>query len=282
MSALLLLRMSGSASARRGATRRGAQPRGARAAWLVPALIVALLLAAGEMGFSALREVANVPIKQVTVNGDLRFLDRAEVEAIMLPHLGTGYFMVDLAGIRDDLKRLPMVHEVTVRRAWPDRLMVFITEQVPVLRFGEDAYLNPYAEVFRPAAGLPGLELPQVEGPAGSEKLLLDRFDVFTELLEPSGLRIARLALDGKHAWRITLGNGSEVLLGRREVEQRARIVSRLLAGDWAADRDRIERLDMRYSNGVAVAWKGEPPRAPRPDGAAARNTVPAARPPIH
>ena len=96
----------------------------------------------------------------------LRFLDRAEVEAIMLPHLGTGYFMVDLAGIRDDLKRLPMVHEVTVRRAWPDRLMVFITEQVPVLRFGEDAYLNPYAEVFRPAAGLPGLELPQVAGPA--------------------------------------------------------------------------------------------------------------------
>lgn len=277
----LLLRMSGHASARRGATRRGAQPRAARAAWLVPALIVALLLAAGEMGVSALREVANVPIKQVTVNGDFRFLDKAEVEEIMLPHLGTGYFMVDLAGIRDDLKRLPMVHEVTVRRAWPDRLMVFITEQVPVLRFGEDAYLNPYAEVFRPAAALPGLELPLVEGPAGSEKLLLERFDAFAELLEPSGLRIARLALDGKHAWRITLGNGSELLLGRREVENKARIVSQLLAGDWAADRDRIERLDMRYSNGVAVAWKGEAPKAHRPDGAAAGNTVPAARPPI-
>jgi len=277
----VLLRMSGHAGSRRGATRRGAQPRAARAAWLVPALIVALLLAAGEMGLSALREVANVPIKQVSVNGDFRFLDKAEVERIMLPHLGTGYFMVDLEGIRDDLKALPMVHEVTVRRAWPDRLMVFITEQVPVLRFGEDAYLNPYAEAFRPAAALPGLELPQVTGPAGSEKLLLDRFDAFTELLEPTGLRIARLALDGKHAWRITLSNGAEVLLGRRDVENKARVVSRLLAGDWAAERDSIERLDMRYSNGLAVAWKGEPPRAPRPDGAAARSTAPAARTPI-
>jgi len=277
----VLLRMSGHAGSRRGATRRGAQPRAARAAWLVPALIVALLLAAGEMGLSALREVANVPIKQVSVNGDFRFLDKAEVERIMLPHLGTGYFMVDLEGIRDDLKALPMVHEVTVRRAWPDRLMVFITEQVPVLRFGEDAYLNPYAEAFRPAATLPGLELPQVTGPAGSEKLLLDRFDAFTELLEPSGLRIARLALDGKHAWRITLSNGAEVLLGRRDVENKTRVVSRLLAGDWAAERDRIERLDMRYSNGLAVAWKGEPPRAPRPDGAAAGSKAPAARVPI-
>ena len=155
-----------------------------------------------------------------------------------------------------------------------------VTEQVPVLRLGEDAYLNPYAEVFRPAAVLPGLELPLVEGPAGSEKLLLDRFDAFAELLEPTGLRIARLALDGKHAWRITLDNGSELLLGRREVERKARIVSRLLAGEWAADRDRIERLDMRYSNGVAVAWKGEAPRAHRPEGAAAADPVPAARPP--
>lgn len=281
MNASLVVRMSGRARARRGATRRGAQPRAARAGWLVPAIIVGLLLVAAELGFTALREVANVPIKKVTVNGDFRFLDKAAVEEIMLPHLGTGYFMVDLAGIRDDLKRLPMVHEVTVRRAWPDRLMVFITEQVPVLRFGEAAYLNPYAEVFRPAAALPGLDLPLVEGPEGSEKLLLKSFDAFAEMLEPAGLRIARLVLDGKHAWRVTLANGSEVLLGRRDVENKLRIAVRLLGGEWAAERDRIARLDMRYSNGVAVAWKGEPPKARASEGAAPRGASVAAAP-IH
>jgi cell division protein FtsQ len=116
---------------------------------LVPGLFVVLLAAVGEMGFTAFREVANVPIRHVSVNGDFRFIDRARIEESMLPHLGTGYFMVDLARIRNELQRLPLVHEVTVRRAWPDRLLVYITEQVPVLRFGEDAYLNPYAEVFR-------------------------------------------------------------------------------------------------------------------------------------
>jgi cell division protein FtsQ len=277
-----LLRLQVRGGARRGATRRGAQPRAARAGWLVPGLIVLLLIAAGELGFNALREVANVPIKKVTVNGDFRFLDKAAIEQIMLPHLGTGYFMVDLAGIRDDLRRLPMVHEVTVRRAWPDRLMVFITEQVPVLRFGEDAYLNPYAEVFRPAEVLPGLDLPLVHGPDGSEELLLRTFDAFSELLEPAGLRIARLVLDGKHAWRLTLGNGVEVLLGRRDVENKARTAARLLGGEWAAERDRVERLDMRYSNGVAVAWRGDPPKVPGSGGAAARTAAPAASAPNH
>lgn len=254
-----LLRLTGHAGLRRGATRKGAGRRVTRAAWATPVLIVVLLVVALRLGFAALREVANVPIAKVTVNGDFRFLDQQEVERIMLPHLGTGYFMVDLARIRDELMTLPMVHQVTVRRAWPDRLMVFITEQVPVLRYGEDGYLNPYAEVFRPAIELAGVELPRVDGPQGSETLLLRQFDVFTGLLEPAGLRIARLVLDGKHAWRITLDNGSEVLLGRRDIERRAALMARLFAQEWEGERDRVERLDMRYSNGVAVAWKGDP-----------------------
>jgi len=282
VSAALALRRTGRPGSRRGATRRGQQARAARAGWLVPGLIVVLLVAAGKLGFNALREVANVPIKKVTVNGDFRFLDKAAVEQIMLPHLGTGYFMVNLAGIRDDLKALPLVHEVTVRRAWPDRLMVFITEQVPVLRYGEGAYLNPYGEVFRPAVPLSGLELPLVEGPEGSEQLLLKSFDAFTELLEPAGVRIARLSLDGKHAWRITLGTGTELLLGRREVERKLGVAVRLLGGEWAVERERIARMDMRYSNGVAVAWKGEPPKAQGKDVAGSRGAAAAAGVPNH
>ena len=264
MNAPLQLKLPPVVRAPRGASRRDARPGAAlaRARWTVPLLFAVLLIASADLGLRALGEVANVPIRQVSVNGDFRFLDKRQVEEIMLPHLGTGYFMVDLAAIRDELQRLPLVHEVTVRRAWPVRLLVFITEQVPVLRFGEDAYLNPYAEVFRPGALLAGAELPVVSGPEGSGKLLLSRFDAFTETLEPTGLRLAALALDGKHAWRLTLSNGIEVLLGRRQVEPKVQMLSRLLAGDWMDEQGRIARIDMRYSNGVAVAWKDGAPAA--------------------
>lgn len=254
--------------ARRGASPKDAAAAGTRAAWnprwLVPLLLGLLLLAAAELGLSALRQVANVPISQVSVNGDFRFIDKREIELIVLPHLGKGYFMVDLPAIRDELQQLPLVHDVTVRRAWPDRLMVFITEEVPMLRFGEDAYLNPYAQVFRPSRPLPDLELPMVSGPAGSEGMLLRQFEQFAELLDPLGLQVRTLSLDGKHAWRMSLSNGCEVQIGRREVEVKAQMLAELLGGSLAADRDRIARLDMRYSNGVAVAWQdGKPPRAP-------------------
>ncbi len=268
MNAPLQLRAT-AAPPRGGATRPGERATGLLAVSrrIVPLLFLVLLLAVLEMFFRALSGVANVPISQVSVNGDFRFLDKARIEQIMLPHLGTGYFMVDLQKIRDELQAQPLVHEVTVRRAWPDRLMVFITEQVPVLRFGADAYLNPYAEVFRPDTPLPGVELPVVDGPSGSEQLLLRSFDSYTEILEPSGLRIASIALDGKHAWRLALSNGTEVLLGRRGIDRKLQLLARLLSGEWASSRDRIARIDMRYSNGVAVAWRegAAPARSGKP-----------------
>jgi cell division protein FtsQ len=282
MNAPLQLRAAAApARSRRGASRAGdTSPRtipGQR--WLVPALFMVLLTAVGEMGFTAFREVANVPIRHVSVNGDFRFIDRARIEESMLPHLGTGYFMVNLPQIREELQRLPLVHEVTVRRAWPDRLLVYITEQVPVLRFGQDGYLNPYAEVFRPEAPLPGLDLPLVYGPPGSEKELLSDFDHFTEILDPAGLRIASLVLDGKHACRITLSNGTEVLLGRRDVERKLGLLARLLQTQWATERERMARIDMRYSNGVAVALRGATPAAePAPAAQASPAAVPAER----
>ena len=178
---------------RRGASRAGERVPGILAThrWLVPLLFVALICAAVEMGVSAFGEVANVPIRQVSVNGDFRFLDKARIEKSMLPHLGTGFFMVN---------------------------------------------------------------------PPGSEKLLLEAFDRYTEILEPAGVRIASIVLDGKHACRITLTNDTEVLLGRREIDHKVQLLSRLLQTTWAGQRDRLARIDMRYSNGVAVAWRDAAP----------------------
>jgi len=47
-----------------------------------------------------------VPIKQVTVNGDFRFLDKAQVEEIMLPHLARAISWSTWRESANDLKRL--------------------------------------------------------------------------------------------------------------------------------------------------------------------------------
>ena len=252
----MLLRNTRGLRRTRGASRQGASA--APGDWprrLMPWLFIGLLLMVGDLAWRAFRDVANVPIREVNVNGDFRFIDTTRIEQLITPHLGTGYFLVDLQQIRAELERLPLVYEVTVRRAWPDRLWVFLTEQVPVLKFGEDAYLNPYGEAFTPERALT-VSLPRVDGPAGSEAKLLSTFDRFAGELESTGLQIQRLRLDGKHAWVIELSNGTEVLLGRRDIDDKVRTLVHILNGHLQAQRNQIARIDMRYSNGIAVAYR--------------------------
>ena len=267
MASTVLLR-KGMVRQGRGATRKDTAVRGSSLARkLVPLIFLLLLIMAADLGVNAFRDVATAPIREVSVNGDFRYLDTRTVEQLITPYVGIGYFLVDLQAIREELESLPLVHEVTVRRGWPDRLLVFITEQVPMLRYGDDAYLNPYAEVFRPQSQLQST-LPRVDGPGGSETKLRDTFLRFSELLEPTGLSIVELELDGKHAWRVQLDSGTEVLLGRREVDARFKTLVALIKDPLADETGQLARIDMRYSNGFSVLRHPEGGELANVDGA--------------
>jgi cell division protein FtsQ len=70
-------------------------------------------------------------------------------------------------------------------------------------------------------------------------------------------MRLAALELDARGAWNLTLDNGVMVRLGRRQVDERFErfvLAAAKLVSQRATD---ITYVDMRYSNGFAVGWKG-------------------------
>jgi cell division protein FtsQ len=70
-------------------------------------------------------------------------------------------------------------------------------------------------------------------------------------------MRLAALELDARGAWNLTLDNGVVVRLGRRQIDdrfERFMLAAAKLVSQRATD---INYVDMRYSNGFAVGWKG-------------------------
>ncbi|RMG55282.1 MAG: FtsQ-type POTRA domain-containing protein, partial [Gammaproteobacteria bacterium] len=157
-------------------------------------------------------------------------------------------------------RALPWVYRVSVRRLWPDTVRISISEQQAVARWGEDALLNPWGEVFRPAREDIPAGLPRIDGRLSRKDVLIKAFiDMNTRIEQASGGRhVARLAEDRRGAWQVVLDNGLKIELGRREQQQRLgrllRIYRRVIAGNEA----RVGRIDARYSNGLAIAWQGE------------------------
>lgn len=197
------------------------------------------------------------PVQRVLVEGVFERVSPTDVENAILPHLRGGFFTVDLSAIRAAAESLPWVARAQVLREWPDRVRIIVAEEQPAWLWGDDGLLNARAELFvtgetdRPAT------LPRLDGPAGTERQLAEQYLEFDEAFARCAMRVARVELDARRASRLTLAGGIVLRLGRHDVPERAgRFCDAVLAA-VAPRLDEVAYVDMRYTNGFAVGWRG-------------------------
>jgi cell division protein FtsQ len=244
-------------------SRRGA-PRKRRLIVRLPALnwrriglslsaIAMIALAIGTLGW-----LLDQPIQRVVVTGRLQRISAMDVERVVRAQLGgAGLVSVNLAAISRGLRQLPWIDSAAVERSWPRGLKIEIVEQTAVARWNDAGLLNAKGELFISESRFTPPELPQLEGPPGSEAEVTERYLGTQARLTEIGMRLATLELDARGAWNLTLDSGVIVRLGRQQTDARFdRFMSAAakLVGQRATD---IAYVDMRYGNGFAVGWKG-------------------------
>jgi cell division protein FtsQ len=82
-----------------------------------------------------------------------------------------------------------------------------------------------------------------------------------------AGMRIVALRLDARGAWEFDLANGVTVRLGRRQIDERFERFMSTAAKVVTQRADDIQYVDMRYTNGFAIGWRGAVARGPDEDG---------------
>ena len=231
------------------------------------ALTTVVAFAAALAGIGWWWQTVEWPIDVVRIDGEVLHSDRDRLKAVMTRHAAAGWVGVDLDALQRDIVALPWVERASLRRIWPDTLQVEVDEHAPVAVWNGDALISARGQVFRPPT-FDADGLARLSGPAGLGADMLQRLRRFESELAPVGLAIAALEQDARRAWRLTLSNGVTVQLGRHRIEQRlARfraVWSRVLAPQAAE----ITGVDLRYTNGFAVAWRDGARPEPRGGGA--------------
>lgn len=228
-----------------------------------PLLLLGLGFGAYELG-QRLLPYTDQPIRRVSVQGDLHYMRREAVVQQLAPFVQTSFFDVDLAAMRSELEKMPWVAEVRVRRVWPDQVQVQLEEQLPVARWGDEALLNNQGQAFAPGE-LAGYEqLPKLWGPQRAQQQVMRQYQMLSQLLRPLDITVASLELRERGSWFVTTGQGMEMLLGRDHVVEKLRRFIGVYDKALKQDSENIARVDLRYPNGMAVAWR-QPPAAPAP-----------------
>lgn len=227
------------------------------------ASIVAVLAVGGTILWGALAALDR-PIEAVALSGQFERVTPIQVEAALGDLTGVGFLSADLDRLREQVEELPWVDEARVQRQWPAQIGIAITEQVPAARWQERGLLNVRGDLFLPEVRYEYAELPALSGPAGSQGLVARRYLDMRGPLVETGRLLTGVKLDDRGAWRIELGNGMVVRLGRQHVAERFERFLQIVLPILTASEDSATYVDMRYSRGFAIAWV--------PDGAPAQH----------
>lgn len=247
---------------RRRAERQEAETDDGRFAWLKAhrrhVALIALLLGVVIILWYAVRGILDRPIQHAEISGKFAQVSRVQIEQALEPFARKGFLSIDLGKVKQALNALPWIDHVRVERDWPDGIRVFVVEQVAVARWGDKGLLNTRGELFLPGAHDVRADLPQLNGPDGTEGDVARLYlDTYPRLLTV-GLSLSRVTLDERGAWTLQLRNGVEVRLGREDVAARLERFIRAASPVIATRSGDVAYVDMRYSNGFAIGW-GKP-----------------------
>jgi cell division protein FtsQ len=220
-----------------------------------PLLLVVLGVGAYELA-QRLLPYADRPISKISVEGDLSYISQQAVQQRIAPYVTASFFSVDLQGMRSELEQMPWIATANVRRVWPDQVLVHLEEQLPIARWGDEALLNNQGQAFAPRELAHYEHLPQLYGPKRAQQQVMQQYQVLSQMLRPLGFSVARLELRERGSWFLSTGQGIELLLGRDHLVEKMRRFIAIYDKVLKAQQTNIARIDLRYANGLAVAWR--------------------------
>lgn len=219
-------------------------------------LIICVLIWAGQK----ISDPRTLPVSTVQVVGNYQHIDHAQLQQAILPYVAKGFLWADTASLQDRLQQLPWVNTVSVRRAWPDRLIVTLSEQQPAARIDANTLVSVQGEKFIVAKNTIPAGLPVFVSPIdGQQKIMLQTYQAMSAVLAPLSLQISALSLDARQSWALQLNNGIVLLIGKLNPLQRlqrfVQVYKQIVNGNNPAA---ISTIDLRYANGVSVHFKNQ------------------------
>ena len=240
-------------------------PRKERNSWQMAYLaiecvvIVALLIGIAVVGYNLYQSVLSqnlFPLKRVVIREPLHYGDLHEVSEIIRNHQQRDLMHMDIAVLAEEMQQLDWIAKASVYKRWPDTVEMDLVERVPVVRWGEKAFLDADGAAFTIPDNDKLRHLFTVHGPDGYEKQVLGYYQLIAPWLSKQQIAIQELYLDQRLVWHARLENGLDVILGRDQLNERLKkliVVNDKVIEPYARY---IDGIDLRYHDGFSVRWK--------------------------
>ena len=236
--------------------------------WATRALLALAALVACGAGALALAQHPQFEFRSIEVRGVAgdapRHVTEASIRAAIGGRLVGNFFTMPLGETRRLFESVPWVAKASVRRVWPDRLLVTLDEHRAIGLWSDGRVLSDRGRLFVANAAEAELDgvLVSFSGPAALAEVAALRFAEASAVLVPIALTVSAIDVSDRASWSLSTatptGKGPHFALGRDEPAGRLRERLSAIAAAWpmvVAHLDRPPaRIDARYATGFTAA----------------------------
>ena len=227
-----------------------------RYASLLTLLSVCALVLTARLIYLFLADTQRFPIGTVKIAANYQHITRKQLESVLSNYLNTSFFSLPVRRLHADLLALDWSEQVYLERIWPSTLKITLVEKTPVAVWNDTLMTESGDLINMGKETAETTTLPRLTGPTHQQTDVLQIYQKLSKLLSTYGLHAASLQLRDNQAWDLTLTNGIQLRLGKRDLEKRLLRFCKAYPAVFADKPEQLTSVDLRYARGMAAQWK--------------------------
>lgn len=223
---------------------------------LIMLVVVLLLVGAGVLITKVISRLPDAPI-HIEKSG----LNDAEYRELKR-HLGThaigNFLQADLQTYVDRLERISWVDQIDIRRDWQQGLLVKVVPRQAVAKFGSLRLVDANGVVYQPADSkeLQAHYWMQLQGENQNAVVMMQQVKQISDWFMPLGLKVEEVIVTPRMTWLFRFDNGLRVLVDNDDTSEKLYQLSVMLQNQMHPQLPKIQTIDLRYKNGMAITWR--------------------------
>jgi len=199
---------------------------------------------------------AQYPIQKISVLGELKNVDQSVLEQALSPYIADNFFTVDLEKLKETAESLTWIDYADARKEWPNTVIVYLQERIPVANWGKSEFLSVKGEIFSAEHVQPDVNLPTFIGKPDQATVIAERYSKMQSILREIGLSVSTLELEDRISWKAQLDNGLTLVVDEKDSVEKLKRFTKLYGLFTEQQKLKLFRVDLRYENGLAIKWK--------------------------
>lgn len=218
-------------------------------------LIISALALCLRLAYLYVSDANRFPVNIVKIAANFNRIPRQRLEGVLSNYQNHSYFSLPEKQLQKELLSLDWADEVRVSRIWPDTLSIKLIEKEPVATWNQ-SLITIDGRLFNAESDRKNFNLPALKGPESQKNDVLQIYKKLSKLLETFELHVAVLQLHDNQSLDLSLTNGVQLRLGKRDIEKRLEQFCKTYHAIFAAKYEQLANVDLRYEHGMAVQWR--------------------------